>query len=163
MENYVPIVVLGLSTSSASTLPSSTSMTLSWQEIDYPTSSSTSPPMTSSNVSSESVAGQERRDPCGIDPYPAAVWSKHVERRELEDPFSSEISEEQLLTRPTENPKPKKNVYHDQEGETRAFPVAARVQRKSCGWQSSWTPRLTRQFISWIIIGTYACEECGFG
>ena len=85
MENFVPIVVLGLSTSSSSSLPSSTSMTPSRQEIDHPTSSSsssTSPTMTSSTVSSESVARQERGDLCGIDSYPAAVSSTHVERQE---------------------------------------------------------------------------------
>ena len=52
-ENFVPIVVPGLSTSSSSSLPSSTSMTRSRQEIDHPTSissSSTSPTMTSSTV-----------------------------------------------------------------------------------------------------------------
>ena len=38
-ENFVPIVVPGLSTSSSSSFPSSTSMTLSRQEIDHPTSS----------------------------------------------------------------------------------------------------------------------------
>ena len=48
--------------------------------------------MTSSTVSSESVARQERGDPC-----------------------SSETSEEQLLTEPTKNRKPNKNESHDQE------------------------------------------------
>ena len=87
MENFVPIVVLGLSLSSSSSLLSSTSTTPSKQEIDHPTSlssSSTSPPMTSSTVSSGSVARQERGDPC-----------------------SSEFSEE-LLTKPTKNPNQKK-------------------------------------------------------
>ena len=67
-ENFVRIVVLGESTSSSSSFPSSTSMTPSRQEIDHPRSSSslsTSPPMTSSTVSSESVARQERDG----DPY----------------------------------------------------------------------------------------------
>ena len=53
-ENFVPFVVLGLSTSSFSSLPSSTSMTPLRQEIDHPKSSSrssTSPSMTSSTVS----------------------------------------------------------------------------------------------------------------
>ena len=62
-ENFVPIVVLGLSTSSSSSLLSPTSMTPSRQEIDHPkssSSSSTSPPMTSSTVSNKSVARQER-------------------------------------------------------------------------------------------------------
>ena len=92
-ENFVPIVVPGLSTSSSSILTYPTSMTPSRQDIDHPTSSSsssTSPTMTSSTVSSESVARQERGDPCGIDPYPAAVSSKHVERQQRGDPCSSE-------------------------------------------------------------------------
>ena len=107
-ENFVPIVVLGLSTSSSSSFPSSTSMTPSRQEIDHPTSSSsssTSPPMTSSTVPSESVARQERRDRCGIDSYPVTVSSKHVDRKERRDP----------LTKPTKNPEPNKNEDHDKE------------------------------------------------
>ena len=62
-ENFVPIDVPGLPTSSSSSLLSSTSVTPSRQEIDHLTSSSsssTSPTMTSSTVSSKSVAGQER-------------------------------------------------------------------------------------------------------
>ena len=77
-ENFVPIVVPGLSTSSSSSLLSSTSMTLSRLEIDHPkssSSSSTSPPMTFSNVSSDSVHRQEREDP-------AIVSSERVERQE---------------------------------------------------------------------------------
>ena len=111
-ENFVPIVVPGLSTSSSSSLPSSTSMTPSRQEIDHPTSSSsssTSPTMTFSTVSSESVAGQERGDPC-----------------------SSEISEEQLLTKPTKY----KCGSRSRTGRPVPFRhtgMAARVQRKSCG------------------------------
>ena len=75
-ENFVPIVVPGLSTSSSSSLLSSTSMTPSKQEIDHPTSSSsssTSPTTTSSTVSSDSVARQERRDLCGKDSCPVTV------------------------------------------------------------------------------------------
>ena len=116
-ENFVPIVVPDLSTSSSSSLLSSTSMTPSRQEIDHLTSSSrssTSPTMTSSTVSSDSVVRQERRDPCGIDHYPATVSSKHVERHERGDPCSSGIPEEQVLTKPTKNPKPNKNEDHDQ-------------------------------------------------
>ena len=29
--------------------------------------------------------------------------------------------------------------------------TVARIQRESCGWQSSWTQGLTRQFFSWIL------------
>ena len=74
-------------------------------------SSSTSPTMTSSTVSNKSVVRQKRWD---LDSYPAAVSSKHVERQERRDPCSSGISEE-LLTKPTKNPKPNKNEDHDQE------------------------------------------------
>ena len=38
--------------------------------------------------------------------------------------------------------------------------MAARIQRKSRGWKSSWTQRLTRQFFSWTICSAY--EKCGF-
>ena len=95
-ENFVPIVVPGLSSSSSSGSHPSTSMTPLRREIDHPTSSSSSsisPPMTSSTVSSESVARQERGDPCGIDHYPAAVSSKCVERQERRDPCHSDIPE----------------------------------------------------------------------
>ena len=71
--------------------------------------------MTSSTVSSESVARQEWRDLCGLDSYSAAVSSKHVERQERGDPCSSGIQEEQLLTKPTKNPKPNKNEDPDEE------------------------------------------------
>ena len=106
-ENFVPIVVLGLSTSSSSRFPSSTSMTSSTQEIDHPTSSSsssTSTPMTSSTVSSDSET-RAREDLCGIDSYPVTVSSKHVERQERGH----------LLTKPTQNPKPNKNEDLDLE------------------------------------------------
>ena len=102
-ENFVPIVVPGLSSSSSSSLPLSPSITPSRQEIDHPTSSSsssTSPPMTSSTVSSESVARQERGDPCGIAHHPAILSSERVERQVRGDSCSSEISKE-LLTKPT--------------------------------------------------------------
>ena len=119
-------MVPGLSTSSFSSLPSSTSMTPSRQEIGHPTSSSSSsasPTMTSSTVSSESVARQEREDLCGKDHHPAAVSSKCVERRVRGDPCSSEISEEQLWNKPTQIPKPKKMRITNRYGETRIIPT----------------------------------------
>ena len=60
-------------------------MTLSRQEIDHPTSSlssSTSPTMTSSTVSSDTVARQERGDPYGMDHHPAIVSSERAKRQE---------------------------------------------------------------------------------
>ena len=100
-ENFVPIVVPGLSTTSSSSLPSSTPMTPLRQEIDHPkvsSSSSTSTPMTSSTVSSESVDRQERGDP-----------------------YSSETSEE-LLNKPTKHPKrKKKKEVHEQVREDPSY------------------------------------------
>ena len=120
--------------------PSSTSMTPSRQEIDHPassSSSSTSPTMTSSTVSSDSVTRHARRDLCGIDSYPVTVSSKHVERQERGDLFSSVTPEEELLTKPTKNPKPnKKRRSRSKTGRPVSFRhtrMAAKIQRKSCG------------------------------
>ena len=65
-ENFVPIVVPGLSTSSSSSLPSSTFMTPSRQEIDHPTSSSSSSTSPTAIVSSDSET-RAREDLSGID------------------------------------------------------------------------------------------------
>ena len=105
-EIFVPVVVLGLSTTS-STLLSSTSMTPSKQEIDH----SDNPPAI---VSSASVDRQVRGDPySGTDHHPAIVSSESVEWQVRGDPYSSETSEE-LLNKPTEIPKPNKNEDHEQ-------------------------------------------------
>ena len=106
-EKFVPIVVPGLSSSSSPSLPSSTSMTPSRQEIDHSKSSSslsTSSPTTSLTVSSEGVDRQERGDPYGMDHHPAIVSSERVERQERGDTYSSEASEE-LLTKQTKKSK----------------------------------------------------------
>ena len=100
--NFVPIVNLGLSTSSSSSFPSSTSITLSRQEIDHPTSSSNSSTSPTMTVSSDSET-RAREDLCGTDSFPVSVSSKHVERTEHGD----------LLTKLTKNPTPNKNEDHD--------------------------------------------------
>ena len=64
------------------------------------------------------------------------------------------------------NPKPNKNDNHERTVRPVLFRnpgMAARIQRKSGGWQSSWTQRLTRQFLSWTIFTAYAYEKCWFG
>ena len=71
--------------------------------------------MTSSTVTSDSVTRQARGDLCGIDSYPVTVSSKHGERQERGDLFSSGTPEEELLTKPTKNPKPNENKDHDQQ------------------------------------------------
>ena len=80
-ENFVPIVVPGLSTSSSSGSYQSTSRTPSRQESHCSTSSSsssTSPSMTVSSDSETRASG----DLCGRDSYPVSVSSEHVERKE---------------------------------------------------------------------------------
>ena len=140
-------MVLGLSTSSFSSLPTSPSMTPSRQEIDHSKSSSslsTSTPMTSSTeidhsdhppaiVSSESVDGQERREPYGTDHHPAIVSRKSVERQERRDPFSSETLEE-LLNIPTKtHPNQIKMRITSENGKTRIIPIYRN------GWKNSET------------------------
>ena len=93
-ENFDPIVVPGLSTSSSFSFPSSTSMTPSRQEIDHPASSSSSSTSPTMTVSSDSET-RAREDLCGIDSYPGSVSSEHVERKERRDP----------LTKPTKKSK----------------------------------------------------------
>ena len=127
-ENFVPIGVPGLSTSSSSSFPSSTSMALSRLEIDHPTSSSsssTSPTMTSSTVKRK--CGWTRKVRPVRDPYPASVSCEHVERKKtgrLVDQ-ANQKSKTKYKRRPrsrTGRPVPFRNTR-----------MAARVQRKSCG------------------------------
>ena len=47
-----------------------------------------------------------------MDHHPAIVSNECVEGQERRDPYSSEASEE-LLTKPTKNPKPNKNEDHE--------------------------------------------------
>ena len=103
-ENFVPIVIPGLSTSSSSSSHPSTSMTPSRQEIDHPTSSLSSSTSPTTTVSSDRET-RAREDLCGIDCYPVTMSSEHVERKERRD----------LLTKPTKKTKPNKNEDHDQE------------------------------------------------
>ena len=98
-ENFVPVVVPGLSASSHS----STSMTPSRQERHCSTSSSSSSSSPTTATSSDSET-REREDLSGIDSYPVSVSSEDFERKERGDP---------LL--PTKNPKPNKNENHETE------------------------------------------------
>ena len=76
-ENFVPIVVPGLSSSSSSSSHPSTSMTPSRQESNRPTSSSSS--SSSPTTTSSGRATPEREDPSGIDSHPVLVSSPNVE------------------------------------------------------------------------------------
>ena len=125
-ENFVPIVVPGLSSRSSSSFPSSTSMTPSRQEIDHPTSSSSSSTSPTTTVFSDSET-RARENLRGIDSHPVPVSSSLVERTEPGDP----------LTKPTKNPKPnKKRKPRYRTGRPVVFRytgMAARIQRKSRG------------------------------
>ena len=77
-ENFVPIVFLGLSTSSSSSSHPSTSMTPSRQESNHPASSSSSSTSPTTTVSSDSET-RAREDLRGIDSHPVLVSSSHVE------------------------------------------------------------------------------------
>ena len=103
-ENFVPIVVPGLSTSSSSSSHHSTSRTPSGQERLCSTSSSSLSSSPTTTVLSDSET-RAREDLCGIDSFPVSVSSEHVERKERGHP----------LTKPTKNPKPNKNEDHELE------------------------------------------------
>ena len=99
-ENFVPIVVPGLSKSSSSSLPSSTSMTPSKQESNHPTSSSSSSTSPTTTVLSDSET-RGREDLSGIDSHPVPVSSSHVDVM---------IDQGNLMKpKPTKNPKPNKD------------------------------------------------------
>ena len=105
-ENFVPIVVPGLSTSSSSSLPSSTSMTPSRQESNHPTSSSSSSTSPTTTVSSDSET-REREDLSGIDSHPVPVSSANVEEMiERGDPLFAANPGSAAM--PTKNQKPNK-------------------------------------------------------
>ena len=88
-ENFVPIVVPGLSSSSSSSSHPSTSMTPSRQESNHPTSSSCSSTSPTTMLSESET--REREDLSGTDSHPAPVSSSHVERTERGVPLYSEI------------------------------------------------------------------------
>ena len=100
-ENFVPIVVPGLSMSSSSSSHPSTSMTPSRQESHHPTSSLHSSSSPTTTASSDSETGEKEdcvkikcwRDDGTVRPV---VCVKYVERTERGDP---------LLTKSTKNPQ----------------------------------------------------------
>ena len=91
-EDFVPIVVPGLSASSSSSSRSLTSMTPSRQESNHPASSSSSPTSPTTTLSESET--REREDISGIDAHPVPVSSSNVEQMiERGDPFCADIQE----------------------------------------------------------------------
>ena len=130
-------------------------MTPSKQEIDHPTSSSSSSTSPTTTVLSDSET-RESEDQSGIDSPPVLVSSSNVEEMiERWDPlFAAESGKRSQANQ--KNLKPVWPVIFWNPG------VAARIQRKSFGWKSSWTTRLTRQFFSWSIFRAHIQEKWGF-
>ena len=125
-ENFVPIVVPVLSTSSCSNVPSSTSMSPSRHEIDIV------PHLPQGRLPHhphlcQATVRRAREDLSGIDFHPVSVSSEHVEPKERGDPF----------TKPTKNLKPNQKRRSRERMERPVLfrnPVmAARIQRKSRG------------------------------
>ena len=86
-ENFVPIVVSGLSKSSSSSSRPSTSMTPSRQESNHPTSSSSSCTSPTTTASSDREI-RDRKDRSVIDSYLVPVSSSNVEEMiERRDPL----------------------------------------------------------------------------
>ena len=108
-ENFVPIVVPGLSTSSFLQFSFiNIYMTHSRQEIDHPTSSSSSSTSPTTTVLSDSET-REREDLSGIDSHPVPVPNSNVgEMIERRDP---------LLPKPTKTPKPNKEETTIERGD----------------------------------------------
>ena len=131
-ENFVPVVVPGLSNSSSRS-DSSTSRTLLRQGvIATSSSSSSSSPTTTASSDSEN---REREDQSGIDSPPVPVSSSNVEEMiERGDPL--------FAANPGSSAKPTKNLINKRGRprfrtgrpvKLRNSGVAARIQRKSCG------------------------------
>ena len=96
-ENFVSIVVPGLSTSSSSSSHPSTSMTPSRQERHRFTSSSSSSSSPTTTTSSESET-RERKDQSEIDSLPVPVSSSNVDDRTEKPVVCRETNHEQPQT-----------------------------------------------------------------
>ena len=95
-ENFVPIVVPGLSMSSSSSSHPSTSMTPSRQESNHPTSSSSS---------STSPTTREREDQSEIDSPPVPVSSSNVDDGTVKPVVCRETNHERSQANPKSNHK----------------------------------------------------------
>ena len=105
-ENFVPIVVPGLSASSSSSSHPSTSMTPSRQESHHPTSSTSSSSSPTTTASSDSET-REREDQSGIDSSPVPVSSSNVEEMIEQGDKLVAVKPITSAPKPTKNPKNK--------------------------------------------------------
>ena len=133
-ENFVPILVPGLPTSSSSSSHPSTSMTSSRQESHHPTSSSRSSSSPTTTASSDSET-REREDQSGIDSPPVPVSSSNVEEMiERGDPLFA--ANPGSAPKPTPNPKPNKEGTTIERGDqlfaAKPAPLSSEITRSGC-------------------------------
>ena len=142
-ENFVPIVVPGLSTSSSSSSHHATSRTPSRQERHHPTSSSSS--CSSPKISSSDSETREREDQSEIYLSPVPASSSNVDGRTGKPVVCRETNREQGRQAKPKIPQNKRKGNHDRTEKPvvcrlrssavvlRYTGVAARVQRKFGG------------------------------
>ena len=126
-ENFVPIVVPGLSTSSSSCSHPSTSLTPSRQEIHCSTSSSSSSSSPTTGTSSDSE-NREREDRSEIDSSPVPVSSFNVDDRTVKPIVCRESNHEQGHQANQKFPKTNKKETVIERGN----PLFADSGRASC-------------------------------
>ena len=147
-ENFVPIVVPGLSSSSSGS--SSTLRTPLRQESNHPTSSSSS---SSPSPTVSEIQIREREDGNNSDISPVQV-SNSVDDRSGQ-PDETQANKIQK-TRKGNHDWPRQLVKFWDPG------MAARIQGNFGGWWNSSTRRLSRQFFSWSFFRADYKETWGF-
>ena len=147
-ENFVPIVVPGLTSSSSTS--SSSSRTPIKQESRSSSTSSSSP----SSPTVRDISVRERKDAADSDISPVPV-------SELVDDRLGKPGEIQA----NKNPKPHKKP--DRTGKPVWWfwdpGMVARIKGNFVGWWNSITRRFSRQFISWSLFRAHYKETWGFG
>ena len=150
-ENFVPIVGLGLSTTSSSS--STSSLTIPSKEIDH--------------------LQQSCQAKVWIDKYGKTRMGQITIAQSCQvKVWKGKYGETRILLKHQEScwinqPKPQNQIKMrilDRYGETRIIPTyrnGCKNSARSCGCKSSWTQRLTREFFPWTIFRPY--EKCGFG
>ena len=159
-ENFVPVVVPGLSTSSSSSSYHSTSMTPSRQERHCSTSSSSSSSSPTTATSSDNET-REREDRTENDTSPVPVSSFNVDDRTEQPVVGRESNHEQIhqanqnfsKTNLKETMIERGNPLSADSRSRKLWNpgVAARIQGTFGGWWNSSTWKLSRQFFSWSL------------
>ena len=118
-ENFVPSVVLCLSSSSSGSHPS-TSMTPSREESNHPTSSSSSSTLPTTTVASDCET-RKREDLSGMDSHPVPLSSQNVEEM-------IERGDRLYSAKPTKNPKTNQEETKIEKGNPLCAEILERLQ-----------------------------------